>query len=279
MVKDAAIGIIGHTGMVGSQVYNYFNIKYNTIGISLDEDGKTIGSWKELNRISDLIFVCVPTPFDFDKNKANLKIVEEVLTKIAPRKTVVIKSTVWPGTTEKMQKRHPKLNILFNPEFLSRITAKKDFEKPDRQLVGYTEKSKTKAKEILNLLPKGKYNKTMLATEAELIKYSHNVFGATQIMYANHLYEVCEKLGINYDEVKKGFAASEFIGEGILRYMNIFHNNKRGYGGPCFPKDVNSYVQFCAKIGVKAELPKATRKANRRILAEQGLTEKKAEKL
>ena len=100
-----------------------------------------------------------------------------------------------------------------------------------------------------------------------------------RIIYANHLYEVSQKLGVSYEEVKKGFAASEFIGSGVLRYMNIFHNNKRGYGGPCFPKDMNAYIEFCDKFKIKSEIVKATRMANQRILGEQGLSEAISEKL
>lgn len=265
--------------MVGSQVYDYFKNKYSVLGVSKSPNGKLNGSWNELNRKCEIIFVCVPTPFDFKKRESNFKIVKEVLRSIAQRKIVVIKSTIWPGLTEKFQKKFPKLKILFNPEFLSRKTAKRDFEMPDRQIVGYTTKSKGVAKKIMNILPKGKLNQITKSGEAELIKYSHNVYGALRVIYANHLFEVSQKLGIDYEIVKKGFAASEFIGPGVLRYMTIFHNNKRGYAGPCFPKDVNSYIEFCDKMGIAGELVKSVRSANQRILSEQGLTEEKVEKL
>ncbi len=120
----------------------------------------------------------------------------------------------------------------------------------------------------------------MKASEAELVKYGHNVFGPIRIIYANHLYEVCKKLKLNYDEVKNAFAASEFIGSGILRYMKIFnHGGKRGFGGPCFPKDLNSYLEFCKRNEIPAEIPEATREANIRILKEQLFTEKEAEEI
>lgn len=275
---EYTIGVIGHTGMVGSQVYNYFKKRYRTTGVSKSKSGKINGSWKDLNKC-DLIFVCVPTPYNFKLKKANFDTVNEVLGKIDGGKIVIIKSTIWPGSTEKYQKRYKTFKLLINPEFLSRSTAKKDFEKPDRQIVGYTKYSKDVAQRVLGLLPKAKYNRIVKSTEAELIKYAHNVYGAMRIIYANHLYDVCERLEIDYEEVKKGFAASEFIGHGVLRYMNIFHNNKRGYGGPCFPKDVNAYIEFCKSIGVKQEIITATRTANQRILAEQDLTEEKVEKL
>lgn len=275
------IGIVGHTGMVGSQVYTYFRQKgFKTLGYSVDpRDGFPNSTWEEINQKCGVIFICVPTPFNFSKRKANFSIVEEVLEKVSPDKTVVIKSTIWPGMTDSFQKKYPKLKLLFNPEFLSRITAKKDFQSPDRQLVGYTNKSKSMAAKILKILPKGKYNKIMKAGEAELVKFAHNVFGSVRIIYANHLFEVCQKFKLDYDVVKESFAASEFIGPGILRYMRIFNKaHKRGFGGPCFPKDIGSYLEFCRRHKISAEIAEGTRQANLRILKLQALTEEKAEK-
>jgi len=280
-MKKQKIGIVGHTGMVGTQVFDFFKSKgHYALGHSKDKKtGYKQSRFEELNKNCDVIFVSVPTPFDYKKGKPDFKIVKNVISKIKGNKTVVLKSTVWPGTTDSLQKKHANLKLLFNPEFLSRSTAKENFIKPDRQIVGYTAKSKTQAKKILNLLPKGKYNNIVKASEAELIKYSHNMYGAMRIIYANHLYEVSEKMGIDYKEVRQGFAASEFVGSGALRYMNIFHHgNKRGYGGACFPKDVNNYIKFCESIGVKVELVKATKSANLRILKSQNMGEVEAEK-
>ena len=139
--QKPTIGVIGHTGMVGSQVYYYFKKKYKTTGVSKFKTGRTNGSWEKLNNCQ-VIFVCVPTPFNFKSKRANFESVEEVLGKIKGNKIVVIKSTIWPGTTEQLQKKYKSLKLVFNPEFLSRSSAKNDFEKPDRQIVGVTAKSK-----------------------------------------------------------------------------------------------------------------------------------------
>lgn len=275
------IGVIGHTGMVGSEVYKYYNqANFNVLGYSIDKKkGFPISSWGKINAECNIVFVCVPTPFDFKKRRVNSSIVESVLKKIRDDKIVVIKSTIWPGSTRKFQKMFPRIKIIFNPEFLSRSTAERDFAYPDRQLVGYTNKSRSAAQDVLKLLPKAKYKKILQAEEAELVKYAHNIFGPIRIIYANHLYEVCDRLKIDYSKVKEAFVASEFIGPGILRYMKVVHHGKkRGFGGPCFPKDLASYIEFCKEVGIKAELAEATREANVRILKDQGLTELDAEK-
>lgn len=275
-----AIGVVGHTGMVGSQVFNYFKSRgHRVFGYSrFKKNGFPRASWEAINGEAGVIFVCVPTPFDFNKRNSDFSAIENVLGQIKDDKVVIIKSTVWPGTTDRLQEKFPHLKLFFNPEFLSRKTAKSDFENPDRQIIGYTTKSKEIAKDILSILPQGKKNMVMKAAEAELVKYSHNVHGTISILWANQLYEISKKLDIDYEKVKEGFVASEFVGNGMLRYMTIFHHGgKRGVGGPCFPKDLAAFIEFCKTIGVDAQLPLAARRANLRILKRQGLTEKLAE--
>lgn len=275
------IAIIGHTGMVGSTLFRYYTRKkYNVLGYSTREKiGFKNSTIDEINRSAEIVFVCVPTPFDFEKKKTNLEIVKKVVSQISDGKIIVIKSTVWPGTTMALQKKNPEKKLLFNPEFLSRKTAYQDFISPDRQIIGYTSKSKSEAGKILKILPKAPYQSIVKSEEAELIKYMHNVFGALRIIFSNHIYEASKKLNIDYENVLQGFVSSKYIGPGYLRYSTIFHNGKRGYGGPCFPKDINSYIEFCNKLGIPNELIDATKKANVRILKDQGLSEKAAEKL
>jgi UDPglucose 6-dehydrogenase len=116
----------------------------------------------------------------------------------------------------------------------------------------------------------------MTSTEAELVKYAHNVFGAIAVTYANHLYDVSQTLHADYEKIFQAFSAPPGV-KSLRRYGTIFHNNKRGYGGPCFPKDVNSFLVFCKNLGIKVEIIQAARDANRRLLRAQHLTEQTAE--
>ena len=115
-----SIGVIGFTGMVGSTVHRYFKEQkqYEVFGYSRKnqiEQKETLSS--------DCIFVCLPTPFDWHKNVFEIGNVEAVIHEITGSRIVVIKSTVPIGTTERIQSEHPILKILFNPEFLSEVTA------------------------------------------------------------------------------------------------------------------------------------------------------------
>lgn len=277
-MKQYSIGVVGHTGQVGSVVYAYFREHgYRTVGVRRGGLSKSSISDAGSLTNADVIFVCVPTPFDYVRNAADFSIIREVVMALPQSKIVILKSTMLPGTTEELQKARPDLKLLFNPEFLSRKTARADFLRPDRQIVGYTKRSQRIARAMLSFLPRGKSNTLMTSSEAELVKYAHNIFGALAITYANHLYDVTNALNLNYDKVIEAFTAPEDI-KGLRRYTTIHHNNKRGFGGPCFPKDIHSFSVFCKKIGVKAEVINAAIVANKRLLRSQGLTEIESEK-
>ena len=271
------IGVIAHRGMVGKTTYDWFKAQkdYEVFGYSLNERTQ----YKE-TLDADLIFVCVPTPFDWKKKTFNGKIVEDTLANIPDGKVVVIKSTVPIGTTNRLQKKYPHLKLLFNPEFLSEATCKEDFTNPDRQFVGYTPESYKEAVKVLNTLPESAFDAYMPAKEAELLKYINNIHGTIEIMESNHYYEVCKKEGLDYERVLKAALASKWVGVPMGRHYRVIkHKGKRGFGGKCFPKDINAWIQYLDGNQLDASLPRAVRKMNRRILKAQGYTEEDAEQL
>ena len=125
------IGICG-IGMVGGAIKGYFEKKSN-YQLFLYDKGKDIGSPAVLDK-ADFIYVCVPT--QFENGKCNTDIVEEVIDGLSDNKVVIIKSTVVPGTTEKLQEKYPNHKILFVPEFLTEETTDQDMSYPDRQIIG-----------------------------------------------------------------------------------------------------------------------------------------------
>ncbi len=133
------IGIIG-LGMVGAPIKRYFEEKGHTRGknLFLLDPAKKLAD--DIGK-ADVIFIAVPTPRTAS-GAADTSIVFSVVENIPAGKIVVIKSTVPPGTTEKVQRENPKLNVLFSPEFLTEKNAWNDFLHPDRQIVGFTKKSK-----------------------------------------------------------------------------------------------------------------------------------------
>ena len=118
---------------------------------------KNIGSIEEVNK-ADVILICVPTPCDANR-ECDVSIVEEAVGYITgTQKIIIIKSTVIPGTTDRLQQKYPKNLLLFNPEFLTASRAYADFTNPVYQIVGYTSRSETKACGILGILPLARFN-------------------------------------------------------------------------------------------------------------------------
>src|SRR3989344_3816744 len=261
-MAEFKIGIVG-VGMVGGAMNRYFK----SIGIFpyLYDKYNELGLPEEINK-ADVIFVCVPTPY-VKNGGFDLSAVKESLKIIKGKKIIIIKSTVWPGTTEFLKEKYPQHKILFNPEFLSEATADEDMKRSDIQIIGYTKKSKVIAKKIMAILPKAPFARVVPSSEAEMIKYFHNVHGAVKVIFANQMYDLCRALNINYDIVKECAAASKHIMTDM--YLNVWHGKYRGYGGSCFPKDIRALTQFGDKNGVDLALLKTAEKINNQLMKAQ----------
>ena len=257
MKKTLKIGIIG-IGMVGGAIQRYFESGEQELFFY--DKFKNAGSLEEINK-ADVIFIAVPTPFDNIKG-FDASAVEDAIKNISGSKIIVIKSTVVPGTIESLQERYPQHKILFNPEFLTEATADHDMQHPDRQIIGYTKNSFDVAEDVLKILPDAQFKKIIPATEAELVKYFSNCFYSVKVVYANQVYDLCQKLGINYDFVKECGLADKWIGK---NHLEVFHKGYRGYGGSCLPKDIRALIELGDKIGVDMKLLKTTESINNEL--------------
>ncbi len=253
------IAIMGY-GMVGGAMGRYFQ-QVRGIDPIIYDPYKGHDSIEELNQ-ANLIFVCVPTPYDEEKGGFDLTYVEDSFSKINGEKVVVIKSTVWPGTTRAFQEKYPQHKIAFNPEFLTEATADHDMQNPDRQIVGYTEKSRSIVGDIMRMLPIAPFQRYLESTEAEMVKYFGNTLYSTKVIFANQVYDLCQKLGINYENIKEAAAADKTIGPS---HLEIFHKGYRGYGGKCLPKDTKALIQLGEKYGISMDLLKACEEVNKKL--------------
>lgn len=245
MKKDPKIGIVG-VGMVGGAVYAYYPD-------AVPYDIKHYPENKEKVNETDIIFIAVPTPFESGGVGFDLSYVKTALSNIHGEKIIILKSTVWPGTTTDLQKKYLQHKIIFNPEFLREASAKDDFIKPNRQIVGYTAQSKDIAEDVMSILPRAPYEKIVPATEAEMAKYFGNIFLASKVIFANQMYDLCQKVGIDYDIVSDIAAKDPRIGQS---HLDVLHNNYRGYGGACFPKDTRALIQYADSKGVDMKMLK-----------------------
>ncbi len=263
-IKDLRIAVAG-VGMVGGAIKGYFEKK----GIKplLYDPGKNLGSLEDLNK-ADVVFVCVPTPYLKDGKGFDLSYNEDVCDKLTGSKIVVLKSTVVPGTTEYFQKKYPQHKFLFNPEFLTEVTADQDMAYPDRQILGVTKESYNIAKDVMLILPLAPYEAIMPATEAEFVKYYGNNWFAVKVTFANQMYNLTEKLGLDYTRIMEAAAADKRIGPS---HLTVVHKGYKGYGGKCLIKDIRAMIQFADKNGIDMKLFKTTEELNNKLMVEQGI--------
>lgn len=247
-------------GMVGGALSRYFT-QQKQIQPILYDPPKGLGDKQTLNE-TEVIFVCVPTPYVEDKGFDD-SFLEQAFADLAGEKIVVIKSTVMPGTTERYQNKFPQHRVLFNPEFLTEATADYDTLHPNRQIIGYTEKSKVVAEEILKMLPGAPLQKIMPSLEAEMVKYFSNTFYALKVAFANQFYDLCQKLRVNYDGIKECAKAEPMMG---VNHWEIFHKGYRGYGGKCLPKDTRTVVRLAKEVGFDFSLLGAAEEYNNKLI-------------
>ena len=246
---------IAGVGMVGGALARYLDDPI------LYDPYKKLGSRDELNS-ADMVFVAVPTPYDEKRGGFDLSIVEETLANLEGEKIVVIKSTVIPGTTEMLQEKYPNHKILFNPEFLTEITADQDMKFPDRQIVGYTDQSYTVAGDLMQILPQAPLERIMTSTEAEMVKYYGNTWFSVKVIFAEQMFDLCQALGVNYNRIKEGAAADKRIGRS---HLAAGHGGYRGYGGKCLPKDTRALIQMAKKLGITMDLLETAEEVNGKL--------------
>ncbi len=270
------VGVMG-LGMVGGAIFRHFQKTGYVPGETLVGYDPVKEGQNDLAPIqkADIVFVAVPTPYltgEDGRTGFDLSLVRSAIETLEGSKVIVIKSTVLPGATEELQAEFPHHKILFNPEFLTEVSADQDMAFPDRQLVGATEQSFNVAADVLAILPLAPFERVMKAREAEMVKYYGNTWFSTKVIFANQMYDLCQAIGVDYDTVKEAAAADKRIGR---THLEIFHKGYRGYGGKCLPKDTRALIELGDKLGVEMALLKRVEELNNALVAAQA--EKKAE--
>jgi UDPglucose 6-dehydrogenase len=261
------IGIIGN-GFVGSAIMHGFILHIEDIMIYDKDPKRSTHSMKDLVNGSDVIFVCVPTPM-FESGECDLSIVNSVAQELSQydcinRKVVVIKSTVVPGTTEKLAKNYPNMNFVFNPEFLTERKARLDFINTSRIVLGSNNRFANDVVEELYKIrfPYTKIIKTDFGT-AQLIKYMANCFFATKVSFMNEMYQICEAINGDWDTALNGFITDGRIGNSHVDVPG--HDGHLGFGGKCFPKDLNAMIKRAEELGVSPDVMKGAWKKNKEV--------------
>lgn len=196
---------------------------------------------------SDFTFVCVPTPMKKDGSQ-DTSYIDSVFEKASNKPIYIIKSTVLPGTTQKLISKYPELSIVFCPEFLTERTAKLDMMTQSRIVLGGDRKLTNEVEKLFNERFKNKHTIHTDTTTAELIKYMNNTFFATKVSIMNEFKRLAEMLNADWEDAVYGFASDGRIGDSHLHVPGP--DGKKGYGGTCFPKDVNALITLADELKV-----------------------------
>ena len=257
------IGIIGQ-GFVGNAIYQKFKNYFDVHTYDLDESKSNDSKENVIHQ--QFVFLCLPTPMNTN-GSCNVDIIERELENIdliadnhEIVKTIVIKSTIPPGTTEKWNKKYEALNIVFNPEFLTEANAVEDFNNQNRIILGGPRPATTELRRLYSkVFPKAHIIKTD-STHAEMVKYLTNSFLATKVSFANEIYQVCEKLNIDYDKVVEYATLDDRLGKS---HWNVpGPDGDFGFGGHCLPKDLSALIYLAMNLDTETNVLNAVEETN-----------------
>ena len=209
-------------------------------------------SCSALKDFSGIFFVCLPTPM-YEDGAADLSIVEGVLEQLAEmpgERIAVVKSTVPPGSTKAWQEKFSStgLKVVFNPEFLTERSALEDMRAQDRIILGGKRPEVDLVKQIfVAAFPNASIVKTDSST-AEMVKYFANTFFSVKVSFANEMKQICDAAEIDYDKVV------EYAGQDVRLGKSHWNvpgpDGHFGFGGHCFPKDINAMIAKAKDLGV-----------------------------
>ena len=257
------IGVVGN-GFVGGAVQYGFSPNVGCdaeVRVYDKNPNRSTHTLEETINKSDFIFLSVPTPANKD-GSINIDILDDVLSEInqieqtqSHSGVILIRSTVVPGTTWSLQQKYSNLNLLFNPEFLTERSANFDFINQSRFIIGSDDSdlSKQQSKSFKNLI-KDRFGDCVAILEtsyetAEMIKYMSNCFFATKVSFMNEMYQIAEKIGADWIAAVSGVVSDGRIGHSHLGVPG--HDGKFGFGGSCFPKDIQAMIDFAETIGIE----------------------------
>lgn len=262
-MEKPKMGIIGF-GFLGRAMTHGF-ILHADIKI-YDKYDNTYDSLDDTVNESDFIFVGVPTPMhdDGSQDLSNMDDAVKSIVEVAKsRKIIVLRSTAIPGTTRNYARKYKNHDFVFCPEFLTERKAKLDFINAARFILGGDREITARVEEAyrVRFTHTPIYHTTWEA--AEVVKYMANCFFAIKVSFLNEMHDIAEHVGVPYEELRDMWLADQRIGNSHTDVPR--HDGLRGYGGKCFPKDVQAFIKWAENQGLGADMCKAANRVNERV--------------
>lgn len=233
-MKKIKLGIVG-CGFVGGALKRWLE-EHNKEAVEILVSDPYKG-FNDSMESADVIFISIHIPTEEDGSQ-DLTLLKEIV-KNLPDVPIFVRTTILPGSSQILSD-YAKRNVYFMPEFLTERTAYEDFCSQPMVF--------TAEEELLSRIFVGKKHITMTPLEAEITKYAHNVFGALKVTYFNGIFELCKKMEANYKKVQQGILLSGYINPPHTQVPGP--DGKLGYGGKCFPKDVNAFTRYCGDLHI-----------------------------
>ena len=251
-MDDAVIygfGVVGKATAKAFSIRHYFDIKEANIG--LNEASK-----KRYH------FFCLPTPTI--NGHCFIDLIVELIRQLEQiphnQNVYIIRSTVIPGTSRFLQSSLNVNAIVSNPEFLTEATAEEDARNPDIVVIGGDHKQYVDdVKGVYEGHIKTARIFTTDSITAEMAKYAINTFYATKVIFANAIFDQCQKIGANYETIKEAMYSRKWIGK---NHLDVWHKGGRGVNGKCLEKDLDAFENYS-----KSKLLEAVRKLNDEYLS------------
>ena len=253
------IGICG-LGFVGEAIYSFMH-KFKQSALNennLIQDILLYDKYKQINTLdtilrADILYICVPTPYDEQLQSYNMDEIDNTLFLLAEHKytgILLLKSTVLPNYCVNINKQYPDLHLVHNPEFLTARTAAEDFEQQKHIILGYTEQSQSRIQtvtEFYKTLFPGALLSINSANEAALAKLACNSFYATKVQFFTELYLLCDQLGVEFNTVKHLMLQNKWIHP--MHTLIPGPDGQVSFGGACLPKDISALNHYMAANG------------------------------
>lgn len=261
------LGLIGN-GFVGSAIYE--NLK-NHYEFAIYDNKPTLSNRNSIGEVvkeAEVIFVALPTPM-YNTGKCDLTIIFDAMSEIYNNyndNIVVLKSTVVPGTCDEIKDRFPDMRIVFSPEFLTEANHIEDFRSCNRMIFGGLKEDTAVCVKLIQPIFEDKHYFTTDWKTAETVKYFINIFLATKISFANEMKQICDLVGVEYDNIVKLALCDQRIGR--THFQVPGNDGHRGFGGKCFPKDLNAIIHLCLTAGLDPVILKSVWAKNLNIREE-----------
>lgn len=256
------VGVIGN-GFVGEAQAFAFSLSNEVLVYDVDPK-RSFNTLEEVHT-ADFIFVCVPTPMK-SSGEQDLSYINKVFENSTEGPIYIIKSTVKPGTTESLTKKYPNLSIVFSPEFLTERVAKLDMMMQARIIFGGPKELTAKIQKLYEGRFMNRHFIHTDSTTAEFIKYMNNCFFATKVSLLNEYNRLGDKLGIDWRTAMHGFAADGRVGDSHMQVPGP--DGKLGFGGTCFPKDINAFIELGKENNLNMNVLEAAWKTNLEVRPE-----------